>query len=217
MMQAPQKQLPDVAPPVMDVYRVCYQHNGQPLDPHEEILPGIQGKFHTRHEAESSRQSCLRWFNYRKTCELVENKERFTVRERNVVDVWIEHYIDGALVTSDKPRHAAPAQVAVLEQPTGMIFSTMLHEILCKEFASTPEEAAETMYRHNDYIASRFVDGITLGNLRACAIALEEKDAEWRKENAPKQKEKEKEPTNPRRKPPMQGNQAEPVTEATPA
>jgi len=174
------KTLPDVAVPVLDLYRVCYQHNGQPLDQGEEIRPGIQGKFETRGEAERSRESCLKWFNIKKSVEIVGKEERFTVRERDVITVWIEHYNDGVLVISDKPKSAPSQAVSILEQPRGMQFAAMLHEMLCE--TNTPDEAAEIMDRHTSYVADCASGGTSLSSLRACAAALGEKEAACRSE-----------------------------------
>lgn len=191
--------LPDVAPVKNEVYRVCYQHNGQPLDQGEQILPGIQGKFETRQEAELSRQSCLRWFNYQKSVEIVEGKERFHVRERSVVHVWIEHFLDNVLQGTDRPAAAPKAAVSIMEQPRGMTFATLLHEMLCEDFANTADEAAAIMDRHADFVADSVAGGTSLKNLRACAAMLEEKERECRenekpKETAPKKPKKEEAP-----------------------
>ena len=69
-----------------------------------------------------------------------------------------------------------------MEQPKGMQFAQDLHEMLCADYANTPDEAAAMMDRHADYIAECVAVGTNFARLRACAVALEEKEASWREE-----------------------------------
>lgn len=208
------KTLPDVAPPILDLFRVCYQHNGRALDQGEAIQPGIQGKFHTRLEAEAARKSCQRWFNFIKTVEIVDGKERFHVRERDVVDVWIEHYIDGELQSTDRPTRVIPAAVPIMEQPRGMQFATMLHEMLCEDFANTADEAAAIMDRHTDYVAECAAGGTSLKSIRACATGLEAKEKECREKETEKPAAKRK-PTEVKEREPLREQIRDPRPESS--
>lgn len=172
--------LPDVQEPSRDLFRVCYRHNGQPLDAEEKpILPGINGKFATREEAQRSVDQCKKWFNVIKTCEIIDKKEIFTIRERNVVDVWIEHYVDGVLQSTGKPTTEVPKPV----QKNGMLFATLVHEALT-EGGMEGDEATMLMDTHADLVAEFASRGVNLKNLSACAASLMRKSERWTKEES---------------------------------
>lgn len=174
--------LPDVQEPSRDLFRVCYRHNGQPLDPGERpILPGINGKFATREEAAASVEHCKKWFNVIKTCEIINKKEVFTVRERNVVDVWIEHYIDGVLNSTGKPGGDSPKQISQETKPNhGMLFATLVHEALMTGGMDS-DEATMLMDTKADLVAEFGAKGVTIKNLSACAASLMGRSEEWMK------------------------------------
>ena len=165
-------------------YVVNYRSNGVPTNPpirkgrHACFLSQIDGESDARNEAIASAEACRKWFNEKKSVEMIEGREHFTTAYKDVVEVWVDEYHDGVLFQKGE---IIPRQIFDDSQKPALgegSYIRLLQEVMVEDYHFEKDAAVALVRKYSALVMDGIMTGTSIKSIRETALKIQEAQEE---------------------------------------